>query len=126
MGDYSGSASTISGWGGTIGYGRKTTTPTAKAVHSEGDHREVDCKLRPNVQQTTRSVDQLQDQTVRLCKGHRHLPRRQWRSSYCAGERQIRVGGCGELRVGLCLLNSWDLRSSPRFPPLDQELDLKR
>merc|ERR1712147_464207 len=126
MGDYSGSASTISGWGGTIGYGRKTTTSAAKAVHSEGDHREVDCKLRPNVQQTTRSRDQLQDQTVRLCKGHRHLPRRQWRSSYCAGERQIHVGGCGELRVGLCLFYSRDLRSSPRFPSLDQELDLKR
>ena len=40
--------------------------------------------------------------------------------------RQIHVGGCGELWVGLCLFYSRDLRSGPRFPSLDQELDLKR
>ena len=110
--DYSGSASTISGWGGTIGYGRNEQQPqqpkqctlkeTIVKLIASSDPM---CSKLPGM--STRSVfntskhspgrgvftfttftfSQLQDQTVRLCKGHRHLPRRQWRSSYCAGER---------------------------------------
>ena len=110
--DYSGSASTISGWGGTIGYGRNEQQPqqpkqctlkeTIVKLIASSDPM---CSKLPGL--ATRSVlntskhspgrgvftfttftfSQLQDQTVRLCKGHRHLPRRQWRSSYCAGER---------------------------------------
>merc|ERR1712200_46273 len=43
-----------------------------------------------------------------------------------AGERQVHSGGSGELRLRLCLFHSWSLRSNPRLPSLDQELDLKR
>merc|ERR1712013_472745 len=48
---------------------KRPTTSTTETVHSEGDHREIAKRLRPDVQQILENF-QLKDQAVRVCKGH--------------------------------------------------------
>ena len=60
-----------------------------------------------------------------MCRNEGSFTLSQW--IFNSSSRQVHSGGRGELRLRMCLLfHSWSLRSSPRFPSLDQELDLKR
>merc|ERR1712034_136621 len=111
--DYSGSASTVSGWGGTIGYGPNDQQP----------QQPRQCTLKETIVKLLKGSDPMCSKYLKTSSSKIKLCAFAKDTDACQGDS----GGSGELRLRMCLLfHSWSLRSSPRLPSLDQELDLKR
>jgi len=147
--DYSGTASTISGWGGTIGYGPRDPRPKQP---QQCGLKETMVKVLAGSDSKCSGALGTSSSKIKLCawskdtdtcqgdsggpltvpeNGHifaLFFPKTVPYSVYLTKMicRQVHTGGCGELRMGLRIVYSGHLRSSPRIPALDQEPDLKR
>merc|ERR1712130_34893 len=124
--DYSGTASTISGWGGTIGYGPRDPRP--KQPRQCG-LKETMVKVLAGSDSKCSGALGTSSSKIKLCAWSKD-------TDTCQGDSggpltvpengKYTLVGVVSYGWGLRIVYSGHLRSSPRIPALDQEPDLKR